>query len=413
MKTKEPFWKSRRAVVLGGFLIALMGGLSYSWGVFVEPMQESYGWSKSDATLPLSIFMAVFALMMIPGGKLQERIGLRRQIRLGALLFLLANFLSSLVVFITIKWWLVFSYGVLGGTACGISYACIAPPIRRWYPDHPGLAVSLGVMGFGLASFFFAPFKARIVLPAVDIHGTFILIGFLTGGIIWLASYLVRSPDDGWYTHLYGTMHLSGHTSSILEDVQPRQMLREGLFWLTWLSFLCVIYGSLLIIGILPSFGASVLKLNAGLAAIPVSFFALSNGLSRPLAGWLSDKLGSLKLMIIIYLLQTITFLLFPFYINSLAHLTVAAVILGLGIGVSLALYPVLSSEFWGVRHLGVNYGILFTAYGFGALAIQGGTFLHELTGSYTVPLLLAGALSAVGTLLLAVIQLFLRKRPH
>ena len=413
MISARAWLKSRWTVVFGGFLIALMGGLSYSWGVFVEPMQRSFDWSKSDATLPLSVFMAVFALMMIPGGRLQESLGFKRQIRLGAVLFLLAGLLSSLVVLLPNKWWLVFSYGVIGGTACGISYACIAPPIRRWFPDHPGLAVSLGVMGFGLASFFFAPLKARILLPHADIHGTFILIGLITGGVTWLASYLVKSPDDEWYIHLFGAMHLSGHTSSVLEDVEPRRMLREGLFWLTWLSFLCVVYGSLLIIGILPSFGVAVLKLNPAQAAIPVSLFALSNGLSRPLAGWISDRVGSLKLMISVYLVQTALFFILPFHVSLLAHLNLTAVFLGIGIGVTLALYPVLSSEFWGVRHLGQNFGILFSAYGFSALAMVMGARLHDLTGSYTPALLLAGTLSSLGTLLLIAIQLFLRKRPH
>jgi OFA family oxalate/formate antiporter-like MFS transporter len=406
-------WKQRWLVVLGGFLLAMVGGLSYSWGVFVEPMQKQFGWTKSDATLPLSVFMVVFAIMMIPGGRLQEKIGLKKQIRLGAFLFLLAYILSGLVHFTNHKLWLVFSYGGLGGIACGITYSCIAPAIRRWFPDKPGLAVSLGVMGFGLASTFFAPFKARVALPHLGIAGTFVLTGGITFAIAWVASSLLRFPEDDWFTHLFGTMHLTGHTSSIMEDVTPRKMLREKLFWLTWLAFLCVVFGSLMIIGILPSFGREALRLTISQAAIPLSFFSFTNGLSRPLAGYLSDRIGSLQLMVMVYTLQTAVFLLLPFHINTLLLLNLAGIILGLGIGVTLALFPVLSSEFFGVTHMGINYGLLFSADGFGALAIPVGTLMHARWNSYTPPLLLAGVLSGLGTLSLAGILLFLRKRPH
>ncbi len=409
---KSP-WKQRWMVVLGGFLLAMVGGLSYSWGVFVEPMQKQFGWTKNDATLPLSVFMVFFALMMIPGGRLQEKIGLKKQIRIGAFLYFTAYILSALVHFTTHKWWLVFSYGVLGGVSCGITYSCIAPAIRRWFPDKPGLAVSLGVMGFGLASTFFAPFKARVALPHLGIMGTFIMLGGLTFVVTWIASNLLRFPENDWFTHLFGTMHLTGHTSSILEDVEPRRMLREPLFWLSWLAFLNVVFGSLMIIGLLPSFGREALKLTAAQAAIPLSFFALSNGLSRPLAGYLSDRIGSLQLMLIVYTLQTAVFLMLPFYISTLPMLNIAGMVLGLGIGVTLALFPVLSSEFFGVTHLGINYGLLFSAYGFAALAIPLGTWLHTASSSYTQPLLLAGILSGIGTLILASILLFLRKRPH
>jgi OFA family oxalate/formate antiporter-like MFS transporter len=406
-------WKVRWKVVLGGFLLAMVGGLSYSWGVFVEPMQAQFGWTKSDATLPLSVFMVCFALMMIPGGKLQEKIGLRRQIEYGAVLFLFAYFLSALVHFTTSKWWLVFSYGVLGGVACGMTYSCIAPPIRRWFPDHPGLAVSLGVMGFGLASFFFAPFKAKVALPMFGIAGTFILIGIITFAVAMIASRLVRFPGNDWFTHLFGTMHLTGHTSSIMEDVTPLNMLKEKLFWFTWLSFLMVVFGSLMIIGILPSFGLEALRLTPVQAAIPLSFFALTNGLSRPLAGFLSDRIGALQLMIIVFTLQTAVLLILPYYVNTLLLLNLAAVVLGIGIGVTLALYPVLSSEFFGVTHLGINYGLLFSAYGFGALAIPVGTLMHGRFGSFTPSLVLAGVLSGCGTLILTFILLFMRKHPH
>ncbi len=403
-KEQEQSTRNRWKVVLGGFLLALMGGLSYSWGVFVEPLKELFGWSKMISTLPLSMFMLIFAVVMIPAGRLQERIGLRLQIRIGAILFLIAYLMSALIEVCPFKWWLLLSQGLIGGTACGLTYSCVAPPIRRWYPDHPGLAVSLGVMGFGLASFFFAPLKAHITIPLLGLGGTFIMLGLTTFSVTWAASYLVKFPPE-WYLHLFGAIHMSGDDNTVLANVRPSRMLRMKLFWLTWISFLGVIYGSQLIIGILPSYSSTVAKLSLAASAVPISIFALVNGLSRPVAGYLSDRFGALKLMVWVYLAQSVVLLLFPFFVKDLLSLSIASFVLGTGIAVTLALYPVLTSEFFGVEHLGMNYGIVFSAYGFGAIAIQAGTYLHDKTGSYTPALLIAGVSSLTGTLVLWLIH--------
>lgn len=405
MQSDKPFLNSRWSVVFGGFLLALMGGLSYSWGVFVEPLENQFGWSKSASMLPLSVFMVVFAIVMIPVGKLQEKYGTRRIIVTGAFMFFLSNCLSALLRHLPHHSWLVFSYGILGGIACGLTYSCVAPSIRRWFPDYPGLAVSLGVMGFGLASFVFAPMKAHFIIPSMGIDGTFIVIAILTFVVCMIASRLVVFPTDEWYMHIFGAMHLPDKTGMVRANLRPEQMIHQQLFWMIWASFLFSVYGSLLIIGILPSYGEEVVKLNGTQAAIPISLFALVNGLSRPISGFLSDRIGIPKVMIVVFALQSIVFLLFPFYMKSLASLTAAAVILGLGIGTSLALYPVLTSECFGVEHLGVNYGIVFSAYGFGAIAIQGGAFLQEKTGSYTAPLLIAGFMSLLSTIVMISIR--------
>jgi OFA family oxalate/formate antiporter-like MFS transporter len=231
------------------------------------------------------------------------------------------------------------------------------------------------------------------------------LLAVVTFLITWLASWLIRFPSE-WHLHLFGTVHLSGDDSMILANVGPGDMIRKPLFWLTWTSFLLVVYGSLLTIGILPSYGQTTLKLSGAQAAIPISMFSLVNGLSRPVIGYVSDRIGTIKVMSVIFFVQSLVFLFFPTHVTSYVTLLVASVMLGFGIAAALALYPVLCSEFFGVEHLGINYGILFSAYGFGAIAIQAGAYLHDLTGSYTPALLMAGVMSLTGT----VVMLFIRK---
>lgn len=401
----RPFLNSRWSVVAGGFLLALMGGLSYSWGVFVEPMCENYGWTKFAATLPLSVFMAVFAIVMIPAGQLQDKFGPRKVVFWGAILFLIANLLSALIDIYPNKWLLVWTYGVLGGTACGLTYSCVSPPIRKWFFDRPGFAVSLGVMGFGIASFVFAPLKAYVLIPGWGISGTFIVLAILTSSICLLASRLVINPPLRWHLSNLSADKFSSKSSIIRSEMLPMQMLRNPLFWLIWSTFLMVVYGSILIIIILPSYGRTVLHLSDGKAAFAVAIYALINGLGRPLAGILSDRYGIMKIMIFVYALQTVVFLAFPYFVVSFDTMLIVAFCLGLSIAVSLALFPVLTAECFGIKHLGINYGLVFSAYGFGAIAIQAGTILHDVTGSYNPALLIAGLMSVIGTILAIIIK--------
>ena len=167
---------SRWSIPFAGFLLALMGGFSYAWGVFIIPMEESFGWTKAEANLPFTVFVLIFALFMIPAGRLQDKIGPRRVSAFGAVLFFVSYGLAALVDRFPYPWWLVVTYSLIGGIACGLTYACVAPPARKWFPDKPGLAISFGVSGFGLAALVLAPLKAEYLIPIYGIEGTFLLL---------------------------------------------------------------------------------------------------------------------------------------------------------------------------------------------------------------------------------------------
>jgi hypothetical protein len=160
---------TRWRIPFAGFLLALMGGISYAWGVFVIPLMDRFRWTKTEATLPFTLFMIIFSLSMVPGGKLQDALGPRKVAAGGAVLFLFAYGLASLIGYLPNVWWLIFSYSLLGGVACGLTYACVAPPARKWFPDKPVIAISFGVMGFGLAALVFAPLKASYLIPVLGI----------------------------------------------------------------------------------------------------------------------------------------------------------------------------------------------------------------------------------------------------
>jgi len=396
---------SRWSIPFAGFLLALMGGFSYAWGVFIVPMEESFGWTKAEATLPFTIFVLIFALFMIPAGRLQDKIGPRKVSAFGAVLFFVSYGLAALVDRFPYPWWLIITYSIIGGIACGLTYACVAPSARKWFPDKPGLAISFGVSGFGLAALVLAPLKAEYLIPIHGIEGTFFIIAIITSIICLFAAWLIRNPPAGWKPPGWETGNEAGKTIKVRQEFTPKEMLRSPIFMIMWPAMALVCAGGLICIGLIPSYGSLILGLTPTKAALAMSIFAGFNGFGRPLAGFLSDKFGIVWVMIITYIIQTITFLFFHLFAVSLPTLYIASALLGWGYAVTLALFPTLTSVCFGTKHLGVNYGIVITAFGIGGLAPAIGSWIFDVTGSYAPAFLSAGIMAGIGMILCVVLK--------
>jgi len=387
---------SRRWVVPGGFLLSLMGGFAYAWGVLVVPMMDRFGWSKTEATLPFTVFMLTFALVMVPAGRLQDRWGPRPVAAAGAALFLLAYAFAALVGYLPHAGWLMFSYGLIGGTACALTYACVAPPARKWFPDQPALAVSTAVMGFGLAVLVVSPVKSGYLLVFHGIEATFLIIGGLSFAVVMLASRLLHNPPAGWSPPGWTPPTNAGRAAPIRREWQPGEIWRTPRFWMIWTAFGALTSGGLMSIALIPAYGTSI-GLTPTQAALAISVFAAFNGFGRPLGGYLADRYGALRVMAATYAVQTAA--LFAFYASadSMPALFVFAALLGWGFAVTLGLFPVLTADSFGVKHLGGNYGLVFTAFGAGALTPLLGAWVFDATGSYAPAFALSGALAGLG----------------
>lgn len=395
---------ARWKIPFAGFLLALMGGISYAWGVFVVPMMDRFNWTKAQATLPFTLFMIVFSLVMVPGGKLQDTFGPKKVSAAGAILFLIAYSLASLIGYFQNVWWLVFSYSFLGGIACGLTYACVAPPARKWFPDKPGTAVSLSVMGFGLAALVFAPLKASYLIPVLGIEKTFIFIAILTFAVCLFSASLLKNPPDGWKPLGWEPENAS-KTIKIRQESTPEKLFTEQLFWLMWSIFALFIAGGFIALGLIPSYGQRIVGLSAVEASLAISFFSALNGFGRPLAGFLADRYGILWVLICTFLLQAGVFFSFPILATTMSMLYIFSALFGWGYAVVLALFPSLTSICFGVKNLGVNYGLVFTAFGIGALAPLVGAWIYDVTQSFTTIFISVGVMVTIGLVLGGIIK--------
>ena len=393
--------RTRWRIPFAGFLLGLMGGLSYTWGVYINPLVERFGWTTAMSALPYSVFMVVFALSMVPAGRLQDKLGPRRVASAGAILFFTSYGLAALVGRLPQLWWLVLTYGLIGGAACGLTYSSVSPPARKWYPDRPGLAVAVAVMGFGLGALFFAPIKAAILIPRVGIEGTLLVDAVMACVVSLFAAALMRNPPAGWAP----PVSVARKVVAVQREASPGEELRSPVFWVLWSTMALVVAGGQLSIGLIPSYGKLVLGLTPTKAALATSAFAAFNGFGRPVAGYLGDRFGAMRVIILTCMLQSVTFLLFPVIAVSQFTLYMAAACLGWGFAATLALFPTLTSICFGVEHLGANFGLVFTAFALGAFAPTVGSLVYDATGTYTPVFMAAGVLAAAGLVLSVVLH--------
>jgi OFA family oxalate/formate antiporter-like MFS transporter len=182
-------------------------------------------------------------------------------------------------------------------------------------------------------------------------------------------------------------------------------MTRSPIFWLLWIALALVVAGGLTSVGLIPSYGKLVLQLTPARAAIATSVFAGFNGFGRPLAGYLGDRFGSVRVMIVTCVIQAVTFLLFTTLAVDRGTLYMTSALLGWGFAATLALFPTMTSNSFGTRHLGVNYGFVFTAFGVGALAPTVGATVFDATGSYMPVFASAGVLAGLALVLFVVLN--------
>ena len=396
----------RWVVLLGGFLLSLMGGMSYAWGSFVVPLVQDWGWTATQATLPFTVMIIVFAITMIPAGWIQDRIGPRKVATWGSIQFFIGYALSGAVRWVQQPIWLIFSYGFVVGTACGLTYSCIAPTARKWYPDRPGFAVSTAVMGFGLAAVVFSPLK-RQMIQLFGVDGTFLVLSLFVAVVSLKGARLMKNPPDG-----YTKAHKKGKVESgkcavnqAVNDVKPSFFVKTREFYILWLALAMVIGGGLTAIGLIPAYGELELKLEPAVAAISISAYALTNGLGRPIVGGFADRFGTLRVMTYVYVMQAVVFLALPWVALNFWLLVVCSLFLGVGYATTFALFPVLVASGFGTKYLGINYGLVFSAFGIGAITSLLGSRLLDITDSFVPAFLLAGVTTIIGLILLLVLR--------
>jgi OFA family oxalate/formate antiporter-like MFS transporter len=408
--------------VFAGTAINLCLGVLYAWSVWVkymkniqlagQPIPQFPGWeyiTASQAATPFSLCVIIFAIFMIPGGRIQDKLGPK----VGAITGGVCLAVGCIIAGMSKSYGgLVFGFGLLGGIGMGIGYAAPTPAALKWFGPHQrGLVAGLVVSGYGGAALYVSPL-ADYLIRHTGLTGSFIYLGLWFGLVTIIAGSLLKWPDPGYVPPAAPVSAAPGVARVTLVDWAPSEALKTWQVWALVLLFMGTTQSGLLII----TFAAPILgKTAKGIdflvknAWILPSFGGLVNACGRVGTGKYSDIIGRDNAYTLNCLVSAGCLLLLPFIIASG---NVFLLFLAIGIaywqyGGGLALMPSYTADFFGTKNLGVNYSIVFLGWGLGFFGSKLGGWIEDATGSLTWAFVISA-----GVLVAAVILSRFTKRP-
>ncbi len=352
---------------LGLGLVAMMAISSpqYVWTLFVKPFQGTTGADLPAIQITFSLLIVLQTWLSPLQGWLVERFGSKLLITVGCLLSGLGWVTSA---YISSIWGLYFTYGLFCGVGTGIVYVGIVGLMVRWFPDRRGFATGVVAAGYGFGAIL-TTFPIDTMIKGSGYQSTLITFGLILGAVGALAALGLRDPSQGEVD----TCVPAAAVISSAPDVAPLQMLKTPVFWLMFAMMTMMSTGGLMVISQFAAFTKSFGVADTlvwGLAALPfaLTFDRITNGLTRPFFGWVSDRIGRESTMLIAFLLEAAAiYLLLQFRDNAALFVLLSGVVF-FGWGEIFSLFPSTLTDTFGTRNATTNYGFLYMAQGIGSV---------------------------------------------
>ena len=399
---------------IAGVAINLCLGILYAWSIWSKalvnvdqagkPMQGiNEGWTyltNAQAATPFSICVIVFALLMIPGGKIQDKISPKFGATVGGLLLAVGCIIAGMMKSYT---GLVIGFGLFGGAGMGIGYAAPTPAALKWFgPEKRGLIAGLVVGGYGGAALYIGAL-GQYLINAFGITGSFVALGIFFAIVVIIAGQLLKVPPAGYVAPT--TMKAGPTKGSTAVNWEVAEVFSTWQFYALVFMFILTTQSGLLII----SSAAAILSKAAGgvqffktNAWIIVSFGGLVNACGRVGTGFYSDKIGRQNAYMLNCAISALCLFLLPTIIASenLLLLFLAVGIAYWQYGGGLSLMPSFTADYYGPKNLGFNYGLVFLGWGLGFFMARLGGTIKDMTGSLNNAFYISAGLLVLGVIL-------------
>jgi len=388
-------------LVLG--LIAMMSISSpqYVWTLFTKSFQDGLHTTLPAIQITFSILIVLQTWLSPLQGYLVDKFGARVLIAIGCLLSGLGWISSAYVTSLT---GLYLTYGLFCGIGTGIVYIGIIGLMVRWFPDRRGFATGMVAAGYGFGAIA-TTFPIDTMMKSAGYQHTLVVFGIILGLIGAAAALAMRMPGPGDVLPVAPIM--ASKTS-----VEPKQMLRSRVFWLMFFMMTMMSTGGLMIISQFAAFSRDFGVANVmvfGLAALPLALTVdrLTNGLTRPFFGWVSDHIGRENTMAIAFLMEAAAVTMMVLFRDNALVFVILSGLVFFGWGEIFSLFPSTLTDTFGSKYATTNYGFLYMAQGVGS--VLGGplaALLHDQTGSWMPVFTIIIVMDALtGILALAVLK--------
>jgi oxalate/formate antiporter len=414
VQTESTAWYLNRwyQLILGIIAMMAISSPQFVWTLFTGPLNAKLGTTLAELQWTVSLLVILQTWLSPLQASLVDRFGPRLLIAIGAFLSGASWVLSA---YVDNLWALYFTYGALGGFGTGIIYVGIVGLMVRWFPDRRGLATGLAAAGYGFGAVF-TSFPIDSMIKSGGYAHTLVVWGVIQGVIGILAAQGLRLPPENYQPANVAAVSIATQQSS--RSYAPSEMLQNPIFYLLFLMMSMMSTSGLMVVFNVGPFAkdfgvANMLVL--GMAALPLSLTLsrVTNGLTRPFFGWVSDRIGRENTMALAFALECVAILILFAYINQPALFVVLTGLVFFGWGEIFSLFPSTLTDTFGPKFAATNYGFLYIAQGVGSiLAGPAAALLKQMTGSWNAVFIVVAVLDAV-TALLAITLLKSMRRKH
>lgn len=426
---------NRWVIASAGVLVMVMIGTLYSWAIFTQPLLAIFHWNVWQCTCAYAISNFCLAVVgAVIGGFWQDRKGPRRVAMTGMALWGLGNLLAG---WGTPAWgapWLCLTYGAIGGVGAGMAYIAPVSMVMKWFPERKGLAGGMVAGGFGLGAFVYNQLVPRLPgFHAAANHASDLIAAqaIATGTSASIRAGAVAAAEGMTPSDIAAVMHVfiasgcsylvagvlaaslfqnppgfaiaRGATTATTragQGLAPSAVMRMPQFYLLWLQLFANSIAGITIISNAVFILQDLTGLAVGRLAPLFGLVSVFNAVGRPIWGAVSDRIGCRQSFTVMFVIQAVVLYLLPSAHELPLALGGFAVVL-LCCGGGFGIMPAYNAEYFGTKYMGLNYGLILSAWGFaGLLGPLFNARAKDLTGSF------AGSLPLVASLLLIAIVL-------
>ncbi len=407
MKKQKNPWIS----IIACLVVQLCVGILYLWSAFKGNIVKAYGWDTAAANMVSSYMIFAFVFGNLIGGFINDKKGPKLTCLLGVGLFSVGVILTA---FVKTPGLFDLTYAIMAGLGSGFAYGACISCIQKWLPHKRGLASGLACSAFGLSTVVFTPVSNMLMnlWRGADGIVNFVPV-FLTLGIVFavagfVACLFISLPDEKYIESL----HLPAKAVSGSVNYTLGQAIKLPAFWALFFSIFFINGTWNLCVPLIKDLGM-VRGLTESMAIACVSFTGITNAAGRLIMASLSDKIGRTNTMYVLCGLTLLGAILMTF-ITGMGYFATIAII-AFAYGGPSALNAALSTDLFGPKNSGTNYGVAMLALGFSSIFFNfiSGSVLHATVENVTSTFIMGAITAVIPVFLMMFINSYLKKREN
>jgi MFS transporter, OFA family, oxalate/formate antiporter len=386
-------------LVIGIVCMAMIANLQYGWTVFVTPIQDKQGWSLAAIQVSFTIFVLVETWLVPFEAAFVDKYGPRVMVTIGGVLAGLAWIVDSLATSLP----MLYFGGIIAGIGAGIVYGTCIGNALKWFANRRGLAAGLTSAGFG-AGAAATVIPLSMMIKSSGYQHTFLMFGIVQGAIVLGAAMLLVTPPKAGPLETRQPRTLQG-----VKEYTPQEALRSPVFWIMYVMFVLVGAGGLMAVAqlgpIAKSFGISNVPVTIVGVTLAALTFALSlnnimNGITRPVLGWVSDRIGREMTMFGAFMVEGLGIFALMVFGHSPVSFVLLSGLVFFAWGEIYSIFPSTARDHFGQKYATTNYGMLYTAKGTASLVVPLASILSVATGNWTAALSVAAIFNIIAAVM-------------